>query len=77
MGQITLSDEILRKLREIATRENKTEEAVLEEVLDKYVTDHQESTTSLEAMAGVFDDAIPDLSTTIRETMNSFYKNKK
>ena len=75
MGQIMLSDETLRKLREIATRENKSEDAVLAEVLNKYVTDHHPSTTSLEAVAGVFDVDIPDLSTTIRETINTLRRN--
>ena len=77
MGQITLPDDTLRKLREIAAREDKSVEELLADVADKLAREDKGSKASLEAMAGIFDDDIPDLSTTIRETMNSFYQTKK
>jgi len=73
MTQIIIQDELAERLQAIARRENRPVEAVLESLLGHY-QDETALVDPLAAMDGMFDDDITDLSTTVRETMQSFYQ---
>ena len=77
MAEIIVDNKLAERLKAIAARENRAVDDVLTDLLRLY--DHQTNTASsspLDAMQGVFDDDVTDLSTTVRETMTDFYRQK-
>jgi hypothetical protein len=73
MVSIQIDDEqLVLRLQQLAKRENRPVEAVLQTLLDQYVLRDE----SLDAMDGIFDDDITDLSTSIRDTMTSYYQKR-
>ncbi|HLE82252.1 MAG TPA: hypothetical protein VJA25_13325 [Dehalococcoidia bacterium] len=70
MAQLVIEQELADRLREIARRENRRVEEILASLLDLYTA----QSDLLTAMDGMFDDEVTDLSTTVRETMDTYYK---
>ena len=71
MSTLILPDDLAERLHALARRENRPVEDVLSALLDIYT-----ASDPLAAMDGMFDDAITDLSTTVRETMHRYYQDK-
>ncbi len=79
MVSITLPDELAQRLAEIARRENRPVEDVALEILEQYTppSDSQaESDAAFEAIFGMFDDDVTDLSVTVRETIQEHFRKK-
>lgn len=74
MATLEIQDEALfERLKAVAEQENRSVESVLATLLEFYTVKAE----ALRAMDGMFDDDITDLSTTVRETMYRFYKEKE
>lgn len=80
MADLTIRDDVAQRLREIAQREKRSVEEVLNEMIERYGdTGHAPESASsdpIEAFIGAFDNDISDLSTTVRETMQTYYRRK-
>jgi hypothetical protein len=84
MTALMVKDEIVTRLEELASEENRSIEDILDSLLDLYVTLPKSSESSqkaaadeaLLAMDGMIDVDITDLSTTVRETMKAYYQKK-
>lgn len=73
MATLTIEDPVLvRLLLQRAERENKSVEAVIRELLEQQLNRAE----MREALAGIFEDDVTDLSTTVRETMAEYYTGK-
>lgn len=72
MSQLVIEHDLAEKLQAIAQRENRSVEDVLASLLEMYTA----QSDALDAMAGAFDDPVTDLSTSIRETMDAYYRDK-
>jgi hypothetical protein len=72
MSQVVIENDLAERLQEIARRENRPIEEILTSLLDLYAA----QTDALVAMDGTFDDEVTDLSSTVRETMDSYYQKK-
>jgi hypothetical protein len=72
MSQVVIENDLAERLQEIALRENRPIEEILTSLLDLYAA----QTDALVAMDGTFDDEVTDLSSTVRETMDSYYQKK-
>ncbi|MBN1563144.1 MAG: hypothetical protein JXA10_04850 [Anaerolineae bacterium] len=70
---LVLSKKMAEQLQAIAKREKRSVEDILDSMLKMY----NAVSEPLAAMDGMFDDDITDLSTTVRETMREFYRQKK
>ena len=70
MSKLIIEEHFAERLQDLAMREKRPVEEVLASLLDLYTA----RADSLAAMDGMFDDDVPDLSATVRETMASFYK---
>jgi hypothetical protein len=68
---LNIPDDLVKRLQTIAQNENRPVDAVLSDLIDLYT-----ARDPLMMMDGMFDDDLTDLSTTVRETMETFYKNK-
>lgn len=78
MVSITLPDELAQRLAEVARRENRPVEDVALEILEQYIPppDEVEKGADWGLILGAFDDEITDMSTTVKETLRSYYKDK-
>jgi hypothetical protein len=85
MTNLTISDDIVTRLQRIASEENRPVEAVLRSLLELYTAlpkvDETPFTTlsseaALAAMDGMLDEDVTDLSATVRETMDAYYRKK-
>ena len=77
MTELIIPDELAQRLHNIARRENRPLEAVLESLLEQYEQpDSTHLPESLEAFCGSLDTDITDLSVTVRETMDELYKRR-
>ena len=72
MSQLVIEHDMAEKLQAIAQRENRSVEDVLASLLEMYTA----QSDALDAMDGVFDDPVTDMSTTIRETMDAYYRDR-
>lgn len=72
MSQLVIEHELAEKLQAIARRENRPIEEVLAALLEMYIA----RSDALDAMAGAFDDPVTDMSTSIRETLDTYYRDK-
>jgi len=81
MADLVIQDELAERLRVIARRENRPVEEVLAELLELYAAQlgasqkavEPSSSDPLAAMEGMFDDAVTDLSTSVRGTMTDLH----
>ena len=60
------NEELIERLQRLVARENRPIEELLLTLLDQYTS----RLDAIEAMDGMFDDDITDLSTSVRETMS-------
>jgi hypothetical protein len=83
MTTLIIEDELAAQLTEIAADENRPVTDVLRSLLELYSALPKDTGLSmpsmtaneaLEAMDGMFDDDVTDLSTTVRETMSAYLK---
>ena len=58
MSDLVISDRLAERLQEIAARENRPVEAVLQTMIEQYATPQQNRKAALLAMDGMFDDAV-------------------
>ncbi|HMN14035.1 MAG TPA: hypothetical protein PKD55_17095 [Bellilinea sp.] len=72
MTQLVIEHELADRLQAIARRENRPVEEVLASLLEMYTA----QSDALDAMDGAFDDPVTDMSTSIRETLNAYYRDK-
>lgn len=77
MATLIIDEELARKLRQLAEREQRPIEDVLRAMVDRYESKPSaEQNAALESLIGMFDDDVTDLSTTVHETMRDYFKNK-
>jgi hypothetical protein len=82
MADLIIHTPLAERLRAIAEREQRQVEEVLTELVEQYESqsetnvNDEERAKALEEMIGMFDVDITDLSTTVRETMEAYYRNK-
>jgi len=82
MGQITLSDETLRKLREIAERKDKSVEELLDDFADTLAREEHGASTRersddpLLALAGQFDFGTTDIVSEMDEIRRQHYQKR-
>lgn len=72
MTQLIIEHTLAKRLLDLARRENRPVEEVLASMLETYTAQAE----AFDAMKGAFDDDVSDLSTTVRETMDAFYRTK-
>ena len=78
MATLIIDEELAQKLQRLAEREQRPVEEVLRTMVDRYEPKPTpEQNAALEALIGMFDDDVTDLSTTVRETMRDYFKNKQ
>jgi hypothetical protein len=84
MAIIHISKELAQVLEKIAQRENHSLDEVAEMILQEHFSkDIEESETPskqenpLDAIMGLLDDDVTDMSTTVKETLHEYYKNKQ
>lgn len=77
MTDLSIRDDLVQRLREIAQREQRSIDDVLGEMIEHYgdVSNVPEP-DPIEAFLGAFDNDVTDLSTTVRETMQAYYRKK-
>jgi hypothetical protein len=74
---VTLPDELARRLEEIARRENRPLAEVIASMVEQYaVPPAEEMDDFVDPIIGIFDDDVTDLSTTVRETMDDYWRKK-
>lgn len=66
---MVLPDSLVRRIEEIAAREGRTPEDLLQSLLAEYEQQSKVTDDSLEAFIGAFEDDVDDLSVTVRETL--------
>ena len=82
---IPVSEKLARKIEEIAQRENRSPDELASEVLEEHFLpksqsespEQTEDVNPLAAITGILDYDITDMSTTVKETMREYHKNKK
>jgi hypothetical protein len=85
MAIIHISEKVARAIEAVAKRENRPLDDVAGEVLEDHFLPESSNATEesaedvnpLDAIMGMFDDDVTDMSTTVKETMREYYKNKK
>jgi len=65
-------EDLAKRLQEIAARENRPVEDLLKTLLDQYTRKRD----AFLAMDGMFDDDITDMSSSVRETLSSYYQKR-
>jgi hypothetical protein len=76
MAELDIPRELVERLRRIAEREQRPVDDLVADLLALYAARQQGAAAALDAMEGMFDDALTDLSTSVRETMRSYYARK-
>jgi hypothetical protein len=82
MADLIIHTKLAERLRAIAEREQREVEEVLADLVAQYESQSETHATdedrakALAEMAGMFDVDITDLSTTVNETMEAYYRNK-
>jgi lipopolysaccharide biosynthesis regulator YciM len=74
MADLIIPEALAERLRRIAQQENRTVDEVLHTMLETYTASSDDE--SLEAFVGAFDDEVSDLSSTVREHMQAYYRQK-
>jgi hypothetical protein len=84
MVMINIPDDIAQELKAMAERKNRP----IDEIAASYIRDgissekieethSQEAVHPLDSILGMLDDDVTDMSTTVKETMREYYKNKR
>jgi hypothetical protein len=74
---VTLPDDIARRLEEIARLENRSLAEVVSSLLDQYPVPTDDDVQAIDdPIIGIFDDDVTDMSTTVRETMDDYWRQK-
>jgi hypothetical protein len=79
MKTITLPDELAAQLSELTAEEMQLIEAEVRLLLAQRRSEmptQEEKDAALDALVGIFDDDITDMSTTVRETLNSYFRDQ-
>ena len=79
-----IRQDLAERLQAIAAQEHRSVDAVLQELLANYRSPVEKEairlpdtkTDPFDAMCGMFDDPVTDLSETVRETMEEFYRKR-
>lgn len=73
MSVINIQDEkLFQQIKALADRENRPIEAILRIMVEQYAA----RADALNAMDGIFNDDISDMSTSVKSTMTAFYKDR-
>jgi len=75
MADLIIRDDVAEDLRRIAEQENRSIEDVLRSMINSYKPTSSRR-DAIEDFIGVFDDDVTDLSSTVRETMEDYYRKK-
>lgn len=79
MTNLAIPDELAEQLAAIAQREHRSIQAVLVSMMEVYVASDAAEQRRNEAFLtslGMFEDDVTDLSTTVQETMDGYWKKK-
>jgi metal-responsive CopG/Arc/MetJ family transcriptional regulator len=79
MVTITLPDELAERIEAIAQRENRPISEVVQSMIEHYEPQthlQEEADAAFESIFGIYDDDITDMSTTVRETIQKYFKDK-
>jgi metal-responsive CopG/Arc/MetJ family transcriptional regulator len=79
MVSISLPDELVDELTDIAQSQNRPLSDVVAAMISHYKTEvekQQESDAEFAAMFGIYDDDVTYMSTTVRETIRSHFEKK-
>jgi len=84
MVTIQIPDKLAQKLEKVAQRENRSLEEIAASVLQDFVSAEKddetqspsEGITALDALMGMFDDDVTDMSSNVKETLREYYRNK-
>jgi hypothetical protein len=73
MATLVLPEQLVHKLQDIARKENRPIEDVVSSMVETYTLAGEDP---IDAIVGVFDDDITDLSATVRETIHEHFRRK-
>lgn len=79
MINITLPDDLAKRLEEIAEHENRPVEEIVASMVEQYRPQQhtqEESDAAFEAIFGIFHDDVTDMSTIVRETLHKHFQEK-
>jgi len=79
MKTITLRDDIAERLEKLAEREQRPLSALLEDFVTELENQAAKRVAADEAfvsMFGMFDDDVTDMSTTVRETLDKYFRDE-
>ena len=78
MINISLPDDIAKRLEEIAHQKNSSVADVLATWLDEHAEEGEKSkgVPNWDLILGIGDENVTDMSTTVRETLDGYYKKK-
>ncbi|MBZ0288523.1 MAG: hypothetical protein K8I30_12980 [Anaerolineae bacterium] len=84
MAIIHISEKVARAIEEVAKRENRPVDDVAGDVLEEHFLPQtsdapekkEEGVSALDALMGLFDDDITDMSSNVKEHLREYYRNK-
>jgi hypothetical protein len=78
MTDIVIHGDVAQELQRISEREKRPVDDVVRSMIERYgaQTDTSDKEDALNAFIGAFDDDVTDLSSTVRETMEDYYRKK-
>jgi metal-responsive CopG/Arc/MetJ family transcriptional regulator len=78
MINISLPDDLAHRLEEIARQQNRSVADVLATWLDEHKDEEErpKGIPNWDLILGVYDDDVTDMSTTVRETLQEYFKKK-
>lgn len=84
MVTVHISEALAKQLQAIAQRENRSIDEVVESLVRDKVTEQptpetapsSKAISALDALMGMFDDDITDMSSNVKETLREYYRNK-
>jgi cell division protein ZapA (FtsZ GTPase activity inhibitor) len=78
MASILLTDELAKRLQEVAQRENQSVEELVTSLLDERdpVSKPERKAPNWDLILGAFDDDVTDMSTTVQETLQKYFQEK-
>lgn len=85
MVMIQIPENLAKVIEKAAQRENRSLDELAVSVLEEHfpveaadeALDASDDVNPLDSILGMFDDDVTDMSTTVKETMREYYKNKK
>jgi len=78
MTTLIFPDEVAKRLEDFARRENRSVAEVVASWLDEYAPQEPEpkKAPNWDLILGIGDESLTDMSTTVRETLDAYYKKK-